>query len=380
MPNNITNRIVAETGIPRLFEVLTEELSASDLQSLLLAVYKSRVRPMREPGVLARADGSTLVVPSSVDARLLNVVDREAYAAATGFEAVELSPVCPLGTQQVLGAVDQNNVLTTTRNAEVLGDSTPALALECARRRKVRVQDAPEQAVRLCSSHRVVRMQPFHVAGFTPHFRLFGLVSAGRDTGSSAFEIRHFAEHIQVYLQLFRALNAAGFQLTNPLVELSDLGMAEVLLAAKGASRDEVREIVRAHIPGSSDRFLGERNITLPKDILDPAVELKDLVQGHGLDVQLDRLRLLKEYVVDPLREQYPEACFRFNLARLEGLGYYTGLCLRISPTAPDGNRYPVTDGGFTDWTARLLQNKKERLLTSGCGSEFICRRYRAVS
>ena len=29
--------------------------------------------------------------------------------------------------------------------------------------------------------------------------------------------------------------------------------------------------------------------------------------------------------------------------------------------------------------TARLLQDKKERLLTSGTGSEFVCRRYRAV-
>ena len=36
----------------------------------------------------------------------------------------------------VLGGIDQNNVLTTIRNAEVLGDSTPALALECARRRR----------------------------------------------------------------------------------------------------------------------------------------------------------------------------------------------------------------------------------------------------
>jgi len=35
-----------------------------------------------------------------------------------------------------------------------------------------------------------------------------------------------------------------------------------------------------------------------------------------------------------------------------------------------------VADGGFTDWTARLLQDKKERLMTSGIGTEFVCRRY----
>jgi hypothetical protein len=29
-----------------------------------------------------------------------------------------------------------------------------------------------------------------------------------------------------------------------------------------------------------------------------------------------------------------------------------------------------LTDGGFTDWTAQLLNNKKERLLISGLGPE----------
>jgi hypothetical protein len=50
---------------------------------------------------------------------------------------------------------------------------------------------------------------------------------------------------------------------------------------------------------------------------------------------------------------------------------------LRISPIAPDGNRYAVTDGGFTNWTARLLEDRKERLLATGIGSEFVCAKYR---
>jgi hypothetical protein len=373
MPSNITNRIIAEAGIPRLFPVLAEEMRASDLQSLLLEVFRSRARTIREPAVMARAERNTLVVPSSVDARVFNLFDRVAFAAAGGFEAVDLSPVCPLATQHVLGAVDQNNVLTTLRGAELLGDSTPALALECARRRRHHAA----REVRLCSSHRVVRLQPVDFPGFTPHFRLFGLVSAGRDSGSNSFEIRHLTEHIGFYLRLFRALNAEGFGLTSPLVELSDLAMTESLLAAAGVSRDEVRGLVRAHAPGSSERFLAERGIALPAGIVDPAVELKPLALPPGLEGPLARLDLLKQQVVDSLQAQYPEACFRFNMARLEGLGYYTGLCLRISPAAPDGVRYPVADGGFTGWTARLLQDNKERLLTSGIGSEFVCRRYR---
>ena len=85
----------------------------------------------------------------------------------------------------------------------------------------------------------------------------------------------------------------------------------------------------------------------------------------------------MKTELIDKLRQEFPDAQFRFNLARLEGLSYYRGLCLRISPVAPDGNRYPITDGGFTDWTARLLENRKERLLATGVGSEFACVKYR---
>jgi hypothetical protein len=64
----------------------------------------------------------------------------------------------------------------------------------------------------------------------------------------------------------------------------------------------------------------------------------------------------------------------------MEGLGYYCSFTLRISPQAPDGRRYPIVDGGFTDWTARLLGNRKERLLISGIGSEFVCKTYRSDS
>jgi hypothetical protein len=36
-----------------------------------------------------------------------------------------------------------------------------------------------------------------------------------------------------------------------------------------------------------------------------------------------------------------------------------------------------LVDGGFTDWTRRLLSNAKERLLVSGMGIELIPKRFR---
>ncbi|MGA5759927.1 hypothetical protein [Nonomuraea bangladeshensis] len=48
---------------------------------------------------------------------------------------------------------------------------------------------------------------------------------------------------------------------------------------------------------------------------------------------------------------------------RESGRGYYSGLCFKVYA---DGME--VGDGGFTDWTARLLGNRKERLLISALG------------
>jgi hypothetical protein len=278
--------------------------------------------------------------------------------------------VCPLGLNRVLGEIDQNNVLTTIRNVEVLGDPTPAMALECARRRK----DAGQRAagdVRLCGSQRVIRLQRFDFPGYTPHFRLFALVSAGRDSGSHEFEILHLGEHIRFYLELCRALNGCGFSLAKPLVEITDVAVVQGLLTEAGVAPEELREAIRAHKPGESERFLAARGVRLADAILDPVKELAGLSSRH-------QLARAKSDIVDVLAPEFPEAQFRFNLARLEGLSYYRGLCLRISPEAPDGVRYPIIDGGFTDWTARLLQDRKERVLATGIGSEFTCLRYRA--
>jgi hypothetical protein len=117
MASKIVGRIAAETGIPRLFPALSEEIALSDLQSLLMHVYQSRTAKSGESD-LRRGAGRGLVAASKVDARLLNQFDKTAFQTAQEFEAIELSPVGPLGLNHVLGGIDQNNVLTTIRNAK----------------------------------------------------------------------------------------------------------------------------------------------------------------------------------------------------------------------------------------------------------------------
>jgi hypothetical protein len=56
---------------------------------------------------------------------------------------------------------------------------------------------------------------------------------------------------------------------------------------------------------------------------------------------------------------------------RAGGRGYYRDVCFKVNALvdgADDGTREEIGDGGFTDWTAQLLANGKERLLITGYG------------
>jgi len=54
---------------------------------------------------------------------------------------------------------------------------------------------------------------------------------------------------------------------------------------------------------------------------------------------------------------------------RESGRAYYRGLCFKVfARSGGDRDLLEVGDGGFVDWTAKLLGNRKERALISGYG------------
>jgi len=295
-----------------------KRLAPADARSLLLELMRDHAGRRSPAGVLAQYEADGTVAPERADARVLHVLDGHALAAADAFEAIELAPVGPLGTNAALGGIDQNNVLSTVRNTEVIADPTAAMALESASRRR-----RGASLVRLCSLQRVIRLQSFgRTPGFTAHFRLFGLVSAGR---GADFEAAEIAEHVRVYQRLLAAVDVACE------VQLSDTRIVPVDGPRVKASEDGPSQLVDAP-PDGAPRVL------------------------HALAAAL------------------PEA--RFDLLRRQGLGYYDGPTLRISAIDREGIAYAIADGGMVDWTQRLLSDRKERLLISGIGLGLLALRF----
>jgi hypothetical protein len=190
------------------FTDLAERLPASAVWSLLLDVMARRAARRTPASLLRQWTGDDYVRPTRVGQRTLVELDGHLLASAEGFEALELSPVAPLGACSVPGLTSQNRVLSALRGTELVADPTNLLALECAARLR---QDA-RRVIRLATSHRCVRAQAFpRRPGFSRHFRIFCLATAGREIRDHGFSVDAMVEQIHTHLGALERLEGHGY-------------------------------------------------------------------------------------------------------------------------------------------------------------------------
>jgi hypothetical protein len=274
-------------------------LPGSDVTTLMLEIARRRAEDVDAADVLRRYETDRFVRPGSIGIDVIHRVEAELFGSLPeGFEPVVPSPVVPLGTHR-LGGVDQSRVVSTVRSNEVAADPTNGLALEAAVRRRelLRIDPRSSHGVKLAASQRVVRAQRFEANGAFSHFQLFGLVSAGRDTGDLGFEREAVVEHIRFAVDVISRVTGS-----DAVVELTDL---------TGADMAGVADLVRDALPGVT------------------------------VDDRPDR-----------------EA----------GRAYYDRMCFKVYASGDE--RFEIADGGLVDWTQRLVQSRKERLMISGLGVE----------
>ena len=199
------------------YAALAHGMAASEVWSLLLRAMRERAE-RRTPGALAQQwDNDRFVQLSYIDQRTLVELDSHLLAAAHEFEAVELSPLAPLGTTSSIALTTQNRVVSTVRGTEVVSDPTNVLALESARR----LREDQTRIVRFCTSHRCVRAQEVpKLPGFAAHFRMFCLTTAGHERKDQAFVTDALVHHIRTHLLALDRLQQHGYRFANRRVRL----------------------------------------------------------------------------------------------------------------------------------------------------------------
>jgi hypothetical protein len=170
------------------------------LSGLLLEVFHRRSKAKSPSVLLKNYRNNRFVQPVAADAVGLSrfLLDWLTSAATAGFIPLELAPVCPLGTCSIIATAHQNKVVSALRGTEVVADATNVLALESAVRRQ---RDGfPGETLHFSAVHRHVRAQEVpDMPGYSPHFSVLGLTSAGRDIGSFDFEKENLWRHIHFY-------------------------------------------------------------------------------------------------------------------------------------------------------------------------------------
>lgn len=208
------------------YAALARGMPASEVWSLLLSVMRERAGQRTARTLTEQWERDRFVQLSYIDQRTLVELDSHLLAAAADFEAVELSPLAPLGATSSVALTTQNRVVSTVRGTEVVSDPTNVLALESARR----LREDPTRVVRLCTSHRCVRAQEVpKVPGFAAHFRMFCMTSAAHEIKDQAFTIDALTLHIRTHLHGLDRLEQHGYRFPNRRVRVLSTEQREPL-------------------------------------------------------------------------------------------------------------------------------------------------------
>lgn len=366
----------AEGELP--LDELLADLPGNDFTTLLLHAHRVRARARSFRDVRDAHDRMPLVRASSADARLLHAFDGAFFTAAANFTAVALAPVSPLGAAACAG-IDPNHVLSTVRLAELAADPTAGLALEAARRRRA----GEATPLHLCTSQRVTRMQPVTgIPGYTPHFQLAALASYQRSPRAAeddAVERALLVEHVGAWARLVPLLREAGFRVAALRVVFCDVRLTRAALTTAGADLAALSRLAVAHKPGSSEAALAAAGITLPRAV--PAAELAATVAALALPPAMTALaEALVAELAAPLARTYPEVPVAFDLARIQALSYYSGPCLQLHLRRDDGLELPIGDGGALPWLGELLDDRRQRMVTTGLGAELLAKLFHGAT
>ena len=285
------------------------------------------------------------------------------------FESIQLPPIVPFGICTALTKLGQNERLTTIRKSEVISDSTLALSVQAAIRRKQQ-RISPEgvyQNVSMATFHRLLRLQKFDIEKcWSQHFEILGTITTGRCQGKNSFRNETVRSHLQMWIDFFNLLNKSGYNYRNILFTFSFVPLIEWILEEYNVCREEVTQ----NSLKSGYDFFELYHIPFPRQI-SSVYEIQHFLSGKTKAESIyKQLLKFEEEVLEPLRQFNPNIRFCYEMDRKLGLGYFNGICFHGYATNFSGVCFDLIDGGTSDWVGQMLSDKHEVTVTSSFGVE----------
>ncbi len=205
MESPIVTKILQRIGQPDLVRILTEDLTGTELNTILLDVFSDVSSKLSPPQLLNRYQSNRFVKPADLPVLELKRMELDMLELfkRLSFEPIELSPVSVLGSCSVVATADQDKILSALRGTEVLADATNSIALHICDLKQNKSLSSRTDMISFSTVQRHVRTQQITGKGFTPHFKIGCLVTAGTDTGSFSFEKEALLQHIIAMKELY---------------------------------------------------------------------------------------------------------------------------------------------------------------------------------
>ena len=104
MKKDIGEHIISKLDFPDIVKILSDELSGSELNTILLEVFNRRIQQETPSSLLNKYEGNKLVKPANIDVLRYKEQELTCYKvlASRGFEPIEHSPAAQLGTSSVV--------------------------------------------------------------------------------------------------------------------------------------------------------------------------------------------------------------------------------------------------------------------------------------
>lgn len=360
-----------------LEKFLGMKISPSRFQSILIELAQKVVGGESVDNLLRYYKENRFTKPCTLPQREIIKLEEIMYQnIPESYADIELSPLAPLGVNSILTGVSQRTVLSTVRNIEVLADPTTALCLECLSRLRAKNSISESQAsriVNLSTSARCTRSQLFSKdSGFVPHFKVFALASGSNEKSETVDN--KIIEHLGFFLGFFGTINNNDkYFAKNVCVRISNINIMEKLIRVMKLDR---RELGRHSQDDSFDAFK-VYNINLPITVTSLDQIDRSITKELGLERYIRDIEKLSAQM-DNIKQKYPNVNIVYDLARIAGIGYYNGICIKVTADNTLGQKFPLVDGGYSNWLAKLTTNKKASFCSSGFGLELFGNLFKA--
>lgn len=344
---------------------------SNEFNSTMLDIVDRRVSNIKPNNILKNyTEKHTYFEPSKTDPRVYNEISDIFFNSVDNdFECIELSPINPIGLNSVLTETNQNNILSTLRNSEVVSDSSIAMALECA----YRIRKEKISMHNLASSTRLLRMQSYNSGKknhWSQHFRACSLTSSFRNIENNMYDslilqVRNWLKVIQKISEKIKInsieVNICYLPLIKEIYSVYEVNMKRILSNSVNPDFD-VFKIYNIDVCNIISNMEEINNLNKTK--------------SYFLSIK-NTFEFIYNKIFNILSEEYPDIKFNLQLNRKSGLNYYSDICYEIVVGFDNEKSLVLVDGGITNWTGKILSDSKEKCVTSGMGLEYLAKVYK---